>query len=90
MEPPDGCPPEVYDIMRQVNIRNIFFTYIMYLMRFTIYGALLNHCYYLIGMGFATRKETKFSRYKSDAWPVESRVHQRCELRRNLTCFKGT
>lgn len=84
MEPPDGCPPEVYDIMRQVD-NILHFSYITYLI---VKRVLLDDVYSLIGMGFTARKETKFPRYKSDTRPIESRVHQRRELRRNLMRFK--
>jgi len=70
MEPPDGCPPEVYDIMRQV------VTDVVSYIAFYISRALSYRCtesrYSLTGVGFTARKETELSRHKSDARPVES------------------
>lgn len=71
MEPPDGCPAEVYDIMRQV----LNFKYYIFIRHVTVciilYHILIG-CYSLTGMGFTARKETEFSRYKSNARPIES------------------
>lgn len=57
---------------------------IFYLLRYNLHhivSHLLLRCYSLTGMGFTARKETEFSRYKSNTRPIESRVHQRRELR---------
>jgi len=56
MEPPDGCPAEVYDIMRQVYIK-----FLSVVIHFVSYCHILLRCYFLTGMGFTARKETEFS-----------------------------
>lgn len=81
MEQPDGCPHEVYDIMRQVSTRTQSQTNYNYIWKWLLIQ------YFLLGMGLTTWKATYFSRYKISIGSTEIRIHQRCELKRDATYF---
>lgn len=71
MEPPDGCPSEVYDIMKQV-------IYWRIAKKIDLFDRLNNSsiCYSFLfartGVGFTAREETVVSRHKGEARTAQS------------------